>query len=136
MLCNAQTQGNAQTLSNAQRCCGIGDFAIVAAKSSRSSVRAMTTDPDTFDIGPTPPPWTLPGAQPTWDSLTEGGATVLSWTRDIGDQVWIAADTMIEDGRWVRGPTLIRFHPDAAGIGMDAAGARRLAGELLAAAGA
>jgi hypothetical protein len=61
----------------------------------------MTTDPDTFDIGPTPPPWTLPGAQPAWDSLSEGGATVLSWARDISDQVWIAADTTITEGQWV-----------------------------------
>jgi hypothetical protein len=62
---------------------------------SRRSVRAMNTDPGAFDIGPTPPPWTLRGAQPSWDSLTERGSTVLSWTRDIGD-LWIACEGTIE----------------------------------------
>jgi hypothetical protein len=69
----------------------------------------MTTNPDTFDIGPTPAPWTLPGAQPSWDSLTEDGATVLSWTRDVGDQLWIATEDTIQEGRWVRSPAAIQY---------------------------
>jgi hypothetical protein len=69
----------------------------------------VTIDPDTFDVGPTPPPWTLPGAQPSWDSLSDDGTTILSWTRDISDQVWIAADTTIMEGRRLLGrPRLVR----------------------------
>jgi hypothetical protein len=60
----------------------------------------MTTD--IFDIGPTPPPWTLHGTPPDWDSLTEDGATALGWTRDVGANVWIAAGDTIKEGRWVR----------------------------------
>jgi hypothetical protein len=90
----------------------------------------MTLTPDNvFDVGPTPPPWTLPGAQPDWDSLTDDGATVLAWTRDIGG-VWIAAEDTIEDGRWVRSPAGICFSESPPG-GLDASGARRLAAELL-----
>jgi hypothetical protein len=63
---------------------------------------------DAFDVGPTPPPWALPGAQPNWDD-----AGVLAWTRDIGDQVWIACeDTLAEDGGWVRSPAVISFAAD------------------------
>ncbi|HYB39196.1 MAG TPA: hypothetical protein VEF72_28055 [Mycobacterium sp.] len=57
---------------------------------------------DIPDIGPTPPPWCEPDAQPAWDSLTHEGTTILSWTRDIGPDVWIAADDTIVDGELVR----------------------------------
>jgi|SRR5271166_421226 len=90
----------------------------------------MTTDPDTFDIGPTPPPWTLPGARPSWDSLTDDDTTILSWVRDVGG-VWIASEDTIKDGQWVRSPAVIRFsQPD----GLDAAAARQLAAQLISAA--
>lgn len=92
----------------------------------------MTTD-NIFDVGPTPPPWTLPGAAPNWDSLnTEDGTTVLSWTRDVGG-VWIACDATIEAGEWAYSAATIRFCEPPRG-GLDAAGARRLAAELLEAA--
>ena len=90
----------------------------------------MTTDPNVFDVGPTPPAWTLPGAQPNWDSLTEDGASVLGWTRDFGDQVWIETEDVIKDGQWVRSPAAIVFcEPPRDGV--DAAGARQLAAQLL-----
>jgi hypothetical protein len=89
----------------------------------------MTTD-STFDIGPTPPPLTLPGAQPNWDSLTPDGTTVLAWTRDIGDQVWIAAEDTIAEGQWLRSPAVVGFC-EPPRDGLDAAGARQLAAELL-----
>ena len=98
-----------------------------------TSVQPMTTDNIIFDVGPTPPAWTLPGAQPNWDSLTEDGASVLGWTRDIGDQVWIDAEDTIQEGQWVRSPATIGYC-EPPRDGLDAAGARRLAAELLAAA--
>lgn len=93
----------------------------------------MTTDPDIFDVGPTPPAWMLPDAQPGWDSLAEDGASILSWVRDTGDTVWIACEDTIEDGQWVRSTPGIQFC-EAPAAGLDAVGARRLAAELLAAA--
>jgi hypothetical protein len=50
---------------------------------------------DDIDPGPTPPPWTEPGAQPDRDSVANDGTTVLSWTRDVS-AVWIAADDTVE----------------------------------------
>ena len=91
----------------------------------------MTTD-NTFDVGPTPPPWALRGAAPNWDSLTQDGTTVLSWVREVGE-VWIAADATIQDGQWVRSPAAIGYGEAPRG-GLDVAGGRRLAADLLKAA--
>jgi len=92
----------------------------------------MTTDNAT-DVGaaPQPPAWALPGAQPSWDSLAADGATIASWTRDFGD-VWIAADDRIANGRVLRSKPAIHYSEEpGSGEGIDPAGARRLAAELL-----
>ena len=67
------------------------------------------TPGDIPDIGPTPPPWCEPDAQPAWDSLTHEGTTILSWSRDIGPDVWIAADDTIVDAELVRSAARIGF---------------------------
>jgi hypothetical protein len=92
----------------------------------------MTAD-NIPDIGPAPPAWALPGARPGWDSVADAdGAGILDWVRDIG-QVWICcSDSIDENGEWVRTPARIGFCEPRDGL--DAAGARRLAGDLLAAA--
>ncbi len=87
----------------------------------------MTTDHTAL---PAPPAWTLPDTQPGWDSVTLDGGPLASWTRDIGDQVWIACDDTVEDGRWVRSRSAICFC-EAPREGVDPAQARRLAAELL-----
>lgn len=86
----------------------------------------------TTDIGPAAPApgWILPGTEPAWDTLTEDGATLCSWTRDIGAHVWISAEDRTQDGRWLRSaPTIGYTEPSRHGL--DATGARRLAAELL-----
>lgn len=81
--------------------------------------------------GPAAPPWCVPGAQPSWDSLTDDGTGVLTWIRDVGAGVWIAADdTIDEGGQWVRSPSVIRLDEPPID-GLDAAAARRLAADLL-----
>ncbi len=69
----------------------------------------MTTD-NLTDIGPapTPPAWCEPGTQPTWDSVTDEGGLIASWTRDIGN-VWIACDDQIVDGRMLRSAPAIHY---------------------------
>jgi hypothetical protein len=93
----------------------------------------MSTD-NIAGIGPTPPPWCEPDTQPDWDSLTDDGASILSWSRNIGDQVFIGCDdTVDETGQWVRSQARIGYC-EAPAEGLDAARARRLAAELLRAA--
>jgi hypothetical protein len=82
-------------------------------------------------LGPTAPAWCEPGARPGWDRLAADGSSILSWSRDVGS-VWIGCYDRIEDGEWVRSPALI--YGELPADGLDAAGARRLAAELLAAA--
>jgi hypothetical protein len=43
------------------------------------------------DIGPAspPPPWCLPGAVPSTDSVGAEGELLSDWIRDVGDDVWI-----------------------------------------------
>ena len=80
---------------------------------------------DIPDIGPTPPPWCEPDAQPAWDSLTHKGTTILSWTRDIGPDVWIAADDTIVHAELVRSAARIGFceaPADGLGAGVGWAG--------------
>ncbi len=100
----------------------------------------MPTNPDTFDVGPappTPPAWCEPGTQPTWEQLTAeyGGGTVALWTRYFGPDeltadVWIECEDTVEGGRVLRtGPRIGYTEPSRHGL--DAAGARRLAAELL-----
>ena len=74
----------------------------------------MTINQTATDIGPsTPAPnWCLPGAEPSWDKLTDGG-TVATWSRsfppdDPGADVWIQCEDSIIDGRVVR--TAPRIH--------------------------
>ena len=55
-----------------------------------------------------PPLCPLPGAQPDWGSFTDGG-TVLSWTRDIGDSVWVSCEDTVVDGERVRSPAAIGY---------------------------
>ena len=89
----------------------------------------MTTD-DLAGIGPTPPAWCEPDTKPDWSSLTMEGTSPLSWCRDVGE-VWIAADdTLDENGNWSAARPRIGFcEPPAEGL--DAAGARRMAADLL-----
>jgi hypothetical protein len=77
----------------------------------------MTTNQDATDMGPaTPAPnWCLPGAEPSWDKLTDeyGGGAVATWSRsfpsnDPGDDVWIQCEDSISDGRVRR--TAPRIH--------------------------
>jgi hypothetical protein len=77
----------------------------------------MTINQDPTDMGPaTPPPnWCLPGAEPSWDKLTDeyGGGMVATWSRsfppdDSGADVWIQAEDSIVDGRVRR--TAPRIH--------------------------
>jgi hypothetical protein len=86
---------------------------------------------DLTDLGPAAPAWCE--SEPSWDSLDPGtGATILTWTRDIGS-VWITCYDDLTDGELVRSEASIGYcGPPAQGL--DAAGARRLAAELLAAA--
>jgi len=98
----------------------------------------MTTD-NTFDVGsaPAPPAWCEPGAQPSFEQLTEeyGGGTVGFWARyfppdEMTADVWIEAEDRTVDGRVLRtGPRIGYTEPSRHGL--DAAGARRLAAELL-----
>ena len=59
--------------------------------------------------------------------------SVPSWTRDVGDDVWIACDDTIVGGEWARSAAVIVFC-EPPRDGLDAAAARRLAGQLLEAA--
>jgi hypothetical protein len=86
---------------------------------------------DNLTIGPTPPPWTLPGTTPNWDAQTHHGTTILTWTRDLG-AVWIACDDTIDNQELVRGPAVIRMNEPVGDL--DPAGARQLAAQLIAAA--
>jgi hypothetical protein len=83
------------------------------------------------DIGPTPPPWMPPDAQPEWKSPTSDG-TALLWLHGVGDHVTITCEDTIEDGDWYRSSAEIEIIEHVHGL--DAAGARRLASELNAAA--
>jgi hypothetical protein len=99
----------------------------------------MPTNPDTFDVGPAPttPHWCEPGTQPSWEQLTAeyGGGTVALWARYFGPDemtadVWIECEDRTVDGRVLRsGPRIGYTEPSRDGL--DAAGARRLAAELL-----
>ncbi len=86
----------------------------------------MTTD-NTAAL-PAPPAWALPDTGPEWDSLTAGGGPLASWTRDVGTDVWIAAEDTIEDGRWVRSRSAIHFC-ETPRDGLDPTQARRLAAQ-------
>ena len=92
----------------------------------------------TADIGPaTPAPapsWCEPGAEPRWDALTDGHGDIMicTWTRNIGADVWIMAEDRVDGGRVIRSAP--RIHVDGQD-GFDSAAARRLARELLQAAG-
>lgn len=95
------------------------------------------TDHDLTDAGPaTPPPnWCLPDAEPSWDKLTYeyGGGLVATWTRNVGDDVWIQAEDRIEGGRLLRSaPRIVYWEP--AHDGIDSVQAHKLAEALVAAA--
>ena len=104
----------------------------------REELALNTTTDNLTDIGaaPTPPAWCEPGAQATWDQLTEqhGGHPIASWYRDFGG-VWIACEDRIQDGRILRSAPVIHYSEEPGlGDGIDAAGARQFAAELLSAA--
>ena len=94
----------------------------------------MTTD-NLTDIGaaPTPPAWCEPGAQPSWDSVTNDSDRIgfASWCRDF-DDVWVSCDDHVENGRILRSAPAIHYSEEPGlGHGIDPAAARRLAAELL-----
>ncbi|MGO9226586.1 MAG: hypothetical protein ACLP5J_08980 [Mycobacterium sp.] len=98
----------------------------------------MTIDNAT-DVGPaTPPPaWCQPGTEGQWDRLVEdyGGGITCRWARyfppdEMTADVWIECEDRIEDGRVLRSPPRIGY-TEPSRNGLDAAGARRLAAELL-----
>ena len=96
----------------------------------------MSTDPDTTDAGPapTPPAWCEPGTTGRWEQLTDGGDVCL-WCRYFGpdemtSDVWIEAQDTIAFGRLLRTRPRIGY-TEPSRHGVDAAGARRLAAELL-----
>jgi hypothetical protein len=81
----------------------------------------VTTPKELTDVGPaTPPPaWCLPDAEPRWERLTEefGGGTVCSWTRTVSDDVWVAAEDRVIDGRVMRTqPRIVYWEPPADGV--------------------
>jgi hypothetical protein len=85
----------------------------------------MPTIPDSL---PLPPAWCEPDARIGLESITFDGEPVACWARDIG-AVTIAQDHTLTDRGWICGPPVIRvYEPDD---GLDAAGARRLAAQLL-----
>lgn len=93
--------------------------------------------PTLTDIGPaTPPPgWCLPDTEPEWNHLTEqaGGGAVCSWERRVSDDVWIAAEDRIIEGRVMRSaPRIFYWEPPVEGVTVIRA--RELAAELIAAA--
>jgi hypothetical protein len=99
----------------------------------------MTTDSDTFDVGPAPapPPWCEPGTVGRWEELTEdyGGGTACLWTRyfppdELTADVWIECEDRIENGRILRTPPRIGY-TEPSRRGLDAEEARWLAAELL-----
>jgi hypothetical protein len=80
------------------------------------------------------PQWCEPGAEPEWLTAMDGRG-ICAWTRDVGTAVWLAREDTIDPGGHVqRGPTLIRFNPEASDIGFTPAAARGWAAELVAAA--
>jgi hypothetical protein len=99
-------------------------------KTKEETTLAMTTD-DFADIGPTPPPWMPPDAQPDYWNLYEGKTSLL-WLHGVGDHVTIEChDTIEDEGEWMRTAKIdIIQHLH----GLDPALARRLAAELNAAA--
>ncbi|WP_142361431.1 hypothetical protein [Mycobacterium ostraviense] len=91
----------------------------------------------TTDIGPAtpPPPWCLPGDTPECGMLTAefGGGPVCHWERYFGDDVWIAAEDRIVDGRVLRTEATIQYsEPPECGVSPEQA--RRLAAALVEAA--
>ena len=96
----------------------------------------MTTNPDTFDAGPAPEPpaWCVPGTTGRWEQLTDGGGACL-WARYFGPDemsadVWIECQDSVAFGRLLRTRPRIGY-TEPSRDGVDAAGARRLAAELL-----
>lgn len=90
----------------------------------------------TTDVGAATaaPAWCLPGAEPTWDQLTEeySGGSVSTWVRtfpagDVSADVWISCDDRIVEGRVLRTHPRICIHDRE----MTRAQARQLAAELL-----
>lgn len=88
-----------------------------------------TMNHDSTAALPAPPAWALPDTAPEWDSLTDDGGPIASWTRDVGT-VWIAAEDTVQDGRWVRSPAAVYFC-EAPRDGITPAQARMLAAQLL-----
>jgi hypothetical protein len=86
----------------------------------------MPTIPDGL---PLPPAWCDPGTRIGLESITFDGQPIACFARDIGAVTIAQHHTLSDDGRWAACPPVIRvFEPND---GLDAAGARRLAAELL-----
>jgi hypothetical protein len=77
----------------------------------------------------TPPAWVAPDATPDYSLLCDG---VLSWERLVSAAVWVDRVDTVADAGVQPGPD--RIHVDCPEAGVDAAAARSLAAELLAAA--
>ncbi|MGH7734436.1 MAG: hypothetical protein ACREOE_12225 [Gemmatimonadales bacterium] len=94
-----------------------------------------TNAPTDVGAATSPPSWCLPDAEPQWDRLSEqhGGGDVVTWSRDISDDVWIEAEDRIIDGRVMRGQSRISYS-EAPAEGLKPAAARRIARALITAA--
>ncbi len=99
----------------------------------------MIDNTNLTDVGPapTPPAWCPPDTIGQWDRLTDdyGGGIACGWTRyfpadETAADVWIEAEDTIVDGRVLRTAPRIGY-TEPSRNGLDAAGARRLAAELL-----
>jgi hypothetical protein len=87
------------------------------------------------DLGPvpTPPSWCEPDARPDRSSVRMvDGAPIAAWERCLGD-VWVYCYDTEENGRMVRSAARIAY-TDPPADGLDAAQARQLGRELMAAA--
>ena len=84
----------------------------------------------------TAPAWHEPDSPPRWLRLTDG-RLVATWERILSAAAWIARwdDIDQSSGRIRPGETTISIDAGHTVVNLDAAGARRLAVELLAAAG-
>jgi hypothetical protein len=109
------------------------------ACAARTPVACANADADAYsraeDLGPapTPPAWCEPGARPDQSSVRMvDGAPIAAWERCLGD-VWVYCHDTEENGRMVRSAPRIAYN-DPPADGLDAAGARQLARELMAAA--
>lgn len=105
----------------------------IATTAIQGYLSSMTCNEITF-IESFLPPWCEPGSKPEWLTTRDGGG-ICVWTRDVGTAVWLAREDTIDHGGQVRrGPTLVRFNPEAGDAAPTPVAARGWAAELVAAA--